>query len=232
MSNEYEIIVAGGGIAGLTAGLTAARLGRKTLVLTGDQLGGTLLSIEKIEGFPGYPEGIAGFELCPSVQMDASEAGADFETIEIQALDGAPGVWSARFAQFDGLQPTPREACPELAERVTRPTKNSVSYHDNNVKLLKLLEKTPSEERTARFRCVVALVQPNSASHVVEGSCNGMIAYAERGSHGFGYDPLFIPHGYNKTLAELGEEIKNRISHRAHALAKAREILQNLYPDI
>jgi thioredoxin reductase (NADPH) len=101
MSNEYEIVVAGGGIAGLTAGLTAARLGRKTLILTGDQLGGNLLSIEKIEGFPGFAEGVAGFELCPSTQMQAAEAGCEFETTEIQALDGAPGAWVIETADGD-----------------------------------------------------------------------------------------------------------------------------------
>lgn len=101
MSNEFDIVVAGGGIAGLTAGLTAARLGRKTLILTGDQLGGSLLSIEKIEGFPGFPEGVAGFELCPSTQMQAAEAGVEFETTEIQALEGAPGAWAIKTAEGD-----------------------------------------------------------------------------------------------------------------------------------
>lgn len=99
--SDFDIIVAGGGIAGLTAGLTAARLGRKTLILTGDQLGGNLLSIEKIEGFPGFPEGIAGFELCPSTQMQAAEAGAEFETTEIQAIDGAPLAWHIKTAEGD-----------------------------------------------------------------------------------------------------------------------------------
>jgi thioredoxin reductase (NADPH) len=101
MSNDFDIIVAGGGIAGLTAGLTAARLGRKTLILTGDQLGGNLLSIEKIEGFPGFPEGIAGFELCPSTQMQAAEAGCDFETTEIQSLAGGPFAWQIKTAEGD-----------------------------------------------------------------------------------------------------------------------------------
>jgi len=101
MDNEYEIIVAGGGIAGLTAGLTAARLGRRVLVLTGDQLGGNLLSIEKIEGFPGFAEGVAGFELCPSTQMQAAEAGCEFETTEIQAFDGGPGAWVVKTAEGD-----------------------------------------------------------------------------------------------------------------------------------
>lgn len=101
MSNEYEIVVAGGGIAGLTAGLTAARLGRRALVLTGDQLGGNLLSIEKIEGFPGFPDGIAGFELCPSIQMQAADAGCDFETVEIASLEGGPDAWQVKTLDGD-----------------------------------------------------------------------------------------------------------------------------------
>lgn len=99
--SEFDIVVAGGGIAGLTAGLTAARLGRRTLILTGDQLGGNLLSIEKIDGFPGFAEGVAGFELCPSVQIQAAEAGCEFETSEILALNGAPGAWQIKTADGD-----------------------------------------------------------------------------------------------------------------------------------
>jgi thioredoxin reductase (NADPH) len=94
MSSEFEIIVVGGGIAGLTAGLTAARLGRSTLVLTGDQLGGNLLSIEKIEGYPEHADGIAGFELMPTIQADAADAGAEFAATELQKLDGGAGNWT------------------------------------------------------------------------------------------------------------------------------------------
>lgn len=99
MSSEFDIVVAGGGIAGLTAGLTAARLGRSTMILTGDQLGGNLLSIEKIEGFPGFPDGVAGFELCPSAQSQAADAGAEFETTEIQSIAGAPLAWKIATAE-------------------------------------------------------------------------------------------------------------------------------------
>jgi len=93
MSSEFEIVVAGGGIAGLTAGLRAAQLGRRTLVLTGFQLGGNLLSIERIDGHPDYPGGIAGYELLPTIQAEAAEAGAEFAATELRQLDGTPGAW-------------------------------------------------------------------------------------------------------------------------------------------
>lgn len=96
MAEPWDIVVAGGGIAGLTAGLTAARLGRRVLVLTGNVLGGQLLSIERIDGWPGHPEGIAGYELCPATQEQATAAGAAFAMTEATALapDG-PG-WRVR----------------------------------------------------------------------------------------------------------------------------------------
>jgi thioredoxin reductase (NADPH) len=87
-STPYDVVIAGGGIAGLTAGLTAARLGRKTLVLAGHVLGGNLLSIEKVEGYPGFPEGVPGYDLCPMAQAMASEAGAEFETVPLLRLEG------------------------------------------------------------------------------------------------------------------------------------------------
>jgi thioredoxin reductase (NADPH) len=96
LESTFEIVVVGGGIAGLTAGLTSARLGRKTLVLTGPMLGGHLLSIESIEGYPGYPEGVAGYELCPAVQSQASAAGAEFAMSEALAVDATDDGWCVR----------------------------------------------------------------------------------------------------------------------------------------
>src|SRR5262245_24337026 len=93
MDREYDIVIAGGGLAGLTAGVTAARLGRKTLVLTGDVIGGQLLSIEKIEGFPGFPEGVPGYDLAPMTQEEAASAGAEFAATELTGFTQDPKGW-------------------------------------------------------------------------------------------------------------------------------------------
>lgn len=84
--SQYDVIVAGAGIAGLTAALTAARLGRSTMVLAGDVLGGQLLSIEKVDGYPGFPEGVPGYDLCPMAQEQAMAAGAEFAQTKIEGL--------------------------------------------------------------------------------------------------------------------------------------------------
>jgi thioredoxin reductase (NADPH) len=100
MDQDYDIVIAGGGLAGLTAGLTAARLGRKTLVLTGDVIGGQLLSIEKIEGFPGFPEGVPGYDLAPMTQEEAALAGAEFTATDLKNLVRDGDVW--RLATGEG----------------------------------------------------------------------------------------------------------------------------------
>jgi XTP/dITP diphosphohydrolase len=126
---------------------------------------------------------------------------ADDTGLEVDILKGEPGVRSARFAGED------------------------VTYHENNKKLLRLLEGVPQEKRSARFRCVVAIADENGLVDTVEGICNGTIVEAERGGGGFGYDPLFIPDGQIKTFAELSPDVKNRISHRGKALQKAWAVL-------
>ena len=120
---------------------------------------------------------------------------ADDSGLEVSALDGAPGVYSARYAGLHG---------DDVA---------------NNSKLLH--EMRDVIDRSARFRCAIALATPDGDSNCVEGVCEGHIAHEPAGEQGFGYDPLFIPLECNKSFAQLGADIKNRISHRAHALRKA-----------
>ncbi|HEY5652997.1 MAG TPA: XTP/dITP diphosphatase [Pontiella sp.] len=120
---------------------------------------------------------------------------ADDSGLEVSALGGAPGVHSARYAG---------EQC---------------SYEENNKKLLR--ELTGSSNRSACFRTVIALSDPEGNVQLVMGECSGIIIEELRGSNGFGYDPLFIPDGYAETFAELSSEVKNRISHRAQALENA-----------
>ena len=117
---------------------------------------------------------------------------ADDSGLEVDALGGRPGVWSARYAGPDATD-----------ER-------------NNQKLLD--ELGDASQRTARFRCAIAVVAPDGTLlAAADGSCEGRIGDQARGTHGFGYDPLFIPDGEEATLAELGPERKNEISHRAQA---------------
>ncbi|MBN1676414.1 MAG: RdgB/HAM1 family non-canonical purine NTP pyrophosphatase [Kiritimatiellae bacterium] len=120
---------------------------------------------------------------------------ADDSGLVVDALGGLPGVISARYAG---------EPCNDAA---------------NNRKLLAALGDTG--ERTAHFECVLALAGPDGKACSVSGRCRGRIARACRGARGFGYDPLFVPDGYTRTFGELEPELKNRISHRARALAAA-----------
>jgi XTP/dITP diphosphohydrolase len=137
---------------------------------------------------------------------------ADDSGLEVDALNGAPGVHSARFAALDK-------------------TENSHDA-DNNAKLLRLLKDVPLEKRTGRFRCVIALAEvhpPSSILHprLFDGACEGRIQFAASGHGGFGYDPLFVPDGFKQSFAELGEDVKNKMSHRAKALDKLKEFFNN-----
>jgi XTP/dITP diphosphohydrolase len=137
---------------------------------------------------------------------------ADDSGLEVDALNGAPGVHSARFA------------APEAAKAGNTPDA------DNNARLLRLLKDVPAEKRTARFHCVIAIVEiyaPSSVRHpqVFDGACEGHIGFKPRGKKGFGYDPLFTPVGFKQTFAQLGEDVKNRLSHRARALDKVKAFL-------
>ncbi len=136
---------------------------------------------------------------------------ADDSGLEVDALNGAPGVHSARFAALDSGRPG-----------------NSTDA-ENNAKLLRLLKDVREEKRTARFHCVIALATVGSPKsefrnpQLFDGTCEGRIGFAPRGQNGFGYDPLFIPSGFEKTFAELGDEVKNTLSHRSKALARMNE---------
>lgn len=149
---------------------------------------------------------------------------ADDSGLEVDALDGAPGVHSARFAALDA-----------------RTLGNSPDAQ-NNAKLLRLLQNVPLESRTARFHCVIALTpvvhgKIESASPVCyadefemqtelfDGVCEGRIGLEPHGQGGFGYDPLFLPNGFDQTFGELGEAAKNQLSHRAKALAKVKSVI-------
>lgn len=130
---------------------------------------------------------------------------ADDSGLEVDALGGAPGVHSARYAG---------------------PAGNDI---DRYRKLLDALVDVPAGQRTARFRCVVALALPNGAMHTADGVCEGEIGFSPRGKHGFGYDPIFIVKGYGgHTLAELPPHVKNEISHRARALSAIQPVLRKL----
>lgn len=127
---------------------------------------------------------------------------ADDTGLFVDALNGDPGVYSARYAG------------------------EPVSYKDNNNLLLKNLEGVPMEKRTATFKTVMAVVLEDGSRLMAEGECKGKIAFEERGTNGFGYDPLFIVDGWNKSFSEMTEEEKNQVSHRANALMNLKEKLE------
>lgn len=130
---------------------------------------------------------------------------ADDTGLEVEALNGAPGVFSARYADGDG--------------------------HDSEANMTKLLKELgENNNRRAQFRTVIALIEcddngDNPVIHQFEGIVKGTIIRERRGGEGFGYDPIFMPEGYDETFAELGNDIKNKISHRARAVNQLAEYL-------
>ncbi len=128
---------------------------------------------------------------------------ADDTGLEVDALGGRPGVYSARYS---GEQAT---------------------YKQNNEKLLRELNSVPFERRTARFRCVISIIGKD-IDEIAVGEVPGRILLATRGGNGFGYDPLFLPDGYDVSYAEMESALKNKLSHRARALEEARQILKRL----
>ena len=129
---------------------------------------------------------------------------ADDSGLEVNALHGAPGVYSARYAGE-----------PKDDDR-------------NNEKLLKELEGVPEDQRTARFRCALVVATPTGEEYLTEGVVEGRILTERRGKEGFGYDPLFYLPDFGRTMAQLNVNQKNKISHRAQAFRKAVPILKEL----
>jgi len=127
---------------------------------------------------------------------------ADDSGLEVDALDGRPGIRSSRFARA------------------------KAEDSENNAKLLKLMKNVPEEKRGANFVCVAAIARGGNLLDTAEGKCKGSIGFKPKGKSGFGYDPVFMPKGHQRTFAQLGALVKNKISHRARALKNARSILK------
>jgi len=129
---------------------------------------------------------------------------ADDSGLVVPALDGAPGVYSARYAG------------PEASDK------------ENRQQLLKSMEPLEGIARSAYFECCIVLASEGGVKKVVRGVCEGTVIREERGSRGFGYDPLFIKHDYSQTFGELDEQLKNQVSHRAKALQKLKLTLETI----
>ncbi len=128
---------------------------------------------------------------------------ADDTGLEVEALGGRPGVYSARYSG------------------------ENATYQRNNEKLLGEMKGVPPERRKAKFRCVISIIG-GGVDEIAVGEVPGRIIESPRGTNGFGYDPLFVPDGYEITYAEMDSELKNSLSHRARALEKAKDILKSL----
>jgi XTP/dITP diphosphohydrolase len=177
-----------------------------------DILAGSGWSFVSLQEFPNVGEAEENFvtfaeNAIAKAQFYASETGlcalADDSGLEVAALDNAPGVFSARYAG------------------------ENASDADRRALLLSELARKDDPARRARFVSVVAIAKPGGeVLNVSEGVCEGTITFAPRGSGGFGYDPLFVPDGYDKTFAELPDTVKNRLSHRALALLNTQNFLR------
>lgn len=163
-----------------------------------------LHSLADYPGFPGVEENGTSFTENASIKAVAVckycdvPAFADDSGLEVAALDGRPGIYSARYAENDKAR---------------------------RARLLAELEGVT--DRRARFVCVIAIAANGEVIETFEGEVKGTILTAPRGENGFGYDPVFQPEGFDKSFAELTQEEKNRISHRARAYAKALEFVED-----
>ncbi len=135
-------------------------------------------------------------------RMTGKPAIADDSGLAVDVLNGAPGIYSARYAGEDA------------------------DDSKNNAKLLNALREVPAAERTGKYVSVITIVFPDGRTLVARGECTGKLLFAPRGEGGFGYDPLFVPDGSDKTFAQMTEEEKNKISHRAKALSRLKELLE------
>lgn len=164
---------------------------------------GVAVAEENFDTYAGNAIAKAGFY----ARVTGLSALADDSGLEVVALGGAPGVLSARYAGDDATDA------------------------DRRSLLLAELAKTGSDNRRARFVCVIAIASSEGEIlNLSEGICEGTITFAPRGTAGFGYDPLFVPDGYDQSFAELSDETKNQISHRARALLKIRDSLTETPP--
>ena len=167
----------------------------------------TVLSLKDFRGVPEVLENGSTYrENARKKAVQISEAVgcltlADDSGLEVDALAGAPGVHSARYAGVNASD----------ADRIQ--------------KLLAAMKDVPDCQRTARFTCAVAIASPRRRAEISVAVCEGWIVREPRGSTGFGYDSIFVPNGYECTFAELGGEVKNRISHRAKALRLAMVLI-------
>ncbi len=164
-----------------------------------------------LEDFPGVPEVVEDGKTLEENALKKARVISEFTKLpavsddtglEVEVLNGAPGVYSSRYSG------------------------ENATYADNVKKLLDDLQSVPQENRQARFRCVVALYSENNTK-VVEGVCEGEITDRPQGDSGFGYDPIFFVPEHNCTFAEMDPDLKNRISHRGKAFLKLRNLLEN-----
>lgn len=168
-----------------------------------------LMAFDELDAFPEPEETGSTLEENALIKARALRdrfgmpALADDSGLMVDRLDGRPGVRSSRYAGPDGDS----ELNMEL--------------------LLSELQGVPDSERSARFRCVMALCLPNGEEHVVRGECEGTILNGRRGTGGFGYDPVFLPRGFDRSMAELTVREKNSISHRGKAVREMKRVIRD-----
>jgi len=191
--------------------LVVATKNRKKLKEIKEILAGTGTRLTSLADYPGAPRIIengrtfkdnAAKKAVKTARFTKKLTLGEDSGLCVEALGGKPGVYSSRFSG-----------------------KNK-SDLQNNLKLLKMLGAVPAGKRKAYYACAVAIADAKGLIGVVEGKCSGRIGFQQKGTAGFGYDPLFVIPKYKKTFAELGSRIKHKMSHRYHALKKARKVLE------